>query len=65
MVKVISTGPDQSVVKRVVCRNCGATLEYVPRDIQSRSYTDYGGDSNIDYYINCPPCGEKVYVKRY
>lgn len=65
MVTVVSTVPDQSVVKRVVCKNCGSTLEYVPKDIESHSYRDYTGGSDIDYFIKCPPCGHKVYVKSY
>jgi ribosomal protein S27E len=64
MVKVISTEPHHTVVKQVVCKNCGATLEYVPRDIKSRTYSDYGG-SDTDYFIKCPPCGNEIYVKRY
>lgn len=43
MVRVVDPGPHHTVVKEVVCRNCGAKLEYVPRDIRSRRYTDYGG----------------------
>lgn len=29
-IKIISKEPDKSVVKRCVCKNCGATLEYTP-----------------------------------
>ena len=65
MVTVVSAVPHPSVVKEVVCRNCGATLQYVPKDIQSRTYKDYDGSSDTDYFINCPPCGERVFVKRY
>ncbi len=61
---VVSVVPHPSVVKEVICRNCGATLQYVPKDIQSRTYKDYDGGSNTDYFINCPPCGEKVFVKK-
>lgn len=32
-VVVVDKGPDPSVVKRVICQNCGAKLEYTPRDI--------------------------------
>jgi DNA-directed RNA polymerase subunit RPC12/RpoP len=65
MVKVISTEPHPTVVKQTVCKNCGATLEYVPKDIESRTYTDYGGGRDTDYFIKCPPCGNEVLVKRY
>jgi DNA-directed RNA polymerase subunit RPC12/RpoP len=61
MVTVVSTVPHPSVVKEVVCRNCGATLSYVPADINR----DYGGGSDTYYHIVCPPCGHKVTVKEY
>ena len=62
MVKVINTVPDASVVKRVVCRNCGATLEYTPNDVQIRKSTDYTGHVDIDNVIQCPSCSKEVYV---
>ena len=65
MVRVVDVGPDKSVVKEVVCRHCGARLEYVPMDIKSRTYSDYGGGCDTDYFIKCPPCGNEVQVKRY
>jgi RNase P subunit RPR2 len=64
MVKIVDPGPDPSVVKRRVCTNCGAVLEYVPRDIQHRSVTDYTGDSDVVYFIVCPQCNDKQNVKR-
>jgi DNA-directed RNA polymerase subunit RPC12/RpoP len=63
MVKVISTEPHPTVVKQVVCRNCGATLEYVPADVKSHTYSDYGGGIDVTCYIKCPPCGHEVTVK--
>lgn len=65
MVKVISTVPHPSVVKQAICKNCGAVLEYTPKDIQSHTYKDYDGSTDTDYFITCPPCGERVHVKRY
>ena len=65
MVKVVNVGPDPSIVKRHICTNCGATLEYVPKDIKSRSVTDYTGDSDTVYYIICPQCNDQQSVKRY
>lgn len=65
MVTVVSTQPHPSVVKETVCRNCGATLQYVPKDIKSRTTRDYTGCADTDYYIQCPPCGHEVWVKRY
>ena len=64
-VKVIAKKPDPSVVKRIVCRNCGAKLEYVPKDVTRHSYTDYGGGNNVDEYIICPKCKERVTIRSY
>ena len=65
MVTVVSTVPHPSVVKETICRNCGATLNYVPADIQERTVSDYTGDRDIVRYIVCPPCGHQVTVKGY
>ena len=65
MVTVINKGPHQSVVKEVVCRNCGCTLQYVPRDVKERTVSDYTGDREIVRYIDCPECNDQVTVKGY
>ena len=65
MVTVVSKGPHQSVVKEIVCCHCGSTLEYVPRDVKQRTVSDYTGDREIVYYIECPECNEQVTVRSY
>lgn len=65
MVTVVSTVPHQSVVKETICKNCGSTLQYVPRDIKERVVSDYTGDREFIRYIECPPCGHQVTVKGY
>ena len=65
MVTVVSTKPHHSVVKQTICRECGATLEYVPNDVQTHTYKDYGGGSSVDKYIICPNCGKKHIVESY
>ncbi len=65
MVTVVSRTPHQSVVKEIICRNCGSTLQYVPRDIKERTVSDYTGDREIVRYIECPECNEQVTVKGY
>jgi transcription elongation factor Elf1 len=62
-VTVIDAGPHQSVVKEVICKNCGATLQYTPNDVKRETVTDYGGGSDIIRTIQCPPCGQPVGVK--
>ena len=63
MVTVVSTVPHPSVVKEVICGNCGAILQYVPKDVVSQVHHDYGGGSDTYNHIVCPPCGSKVHVK--
>lgn len=65
MVTVVKTEPHPSVVKEAVCRNCGATLNYVPADIKERLECDYGGGRDVVKYIKCPPCGNLITVKGY
>ena len=62
-VKVVKKKPDPSVIKRTVCGNCGATLEYVPKDVKERNGTDYSGGSDGEKYIVCPECNEKVILE--
>jgi len=61
-VKVVKKKPDASVVKRVVCSKCGATLEYTTRDVTYHTHYDYGGGSDVYGYVACPACGENVHV---
>ena len=65
MVRVVNSDPHPSVVKEVVCKNCGATLEYVPADVQKKTVSDYLGDRDIVHFIKCPPCGHEITVKGY
>jgi len=62
MVKVINATPDVSVVKRTVCRHCGATLEYTPNDVETKRSVDYTGYVEFDKFIGCPNCHKDVYV---
>lgn len=65
--RVIKKGkPDKSVVKRIVCKGCGATIEYVPNDVRTLwSGTDYGGGPDGAEGFNCPECGKQVITKRW
>jgi NTP pyrophosphatase (non-canonical NTP hydrolase) len=60
MVRIVKIEPHPSVVKEAVCRSCGATLEYVPKEVQTRTWMDYGGGNNVVEYeslfdISCNP----------
>ncbi len=59
-VKVIKVGADPSVVKQVICRQCGATLEYVPIDVKKYEGRDYSGGPDGHTWIDCPNCSNKV-----
>ena len=63
MVKVISTEPDESVTKRIICRHCGATLEYVPNDVKKCHGKDIAGGPDGSEWINCPNCGKSVTIR--
>lgn len=65
MVTVVNKGPHQSVVKETICRNCGATLQYVPRDVKERIEGDYTGGRDVYHFIECPECNNHVDVKGY
>ena len=62
MARLISEGPDPSVAKRVICKNCGATMEYVPADVLSGTDYDYGGGSDDYRYIVCLKCQKQIYL---
>ena len=46
----------------VNCDHCGAVLEYIRSDIQSKEI-EYQRSSETYYYIVCPVCNNKVYVQ--
>lgn len=61
-IKIINKTPHKSVVKKCVCQNCGATLEYTPQDIQIKTYKDYGGGSDNYEEFNCPNCNKLIQI---
>lgn len=65
MVTVVNKGPHPSVVKEVICRNCGSTLSYTPVDVTAVTSRDYDGHNSIDHHIVCPTCSNKVHVSKY
>lgn len=64
--RVVNKVPDPSVVKHIVCRNCGVTIEYVPKDVRNLwTGTDYGGGPDGADGFNCPECNELVHTSRW
>lgn len=64
-IKIINDVPDSSVVKRIICKNCGVGLEYTPSDTYTETIKDYGGGSETYRRINCPKCQVRITVKYY
>lgn len=43
--------------KRVKCRDCGATIEYMPEEVQEHHGTDYNGGPVGYERVKCPRSG--------
>lgn len=63
MVKIIEEKPDPSVVKRVICKSCGVTLEYVPCEVKKYEGRDYSGGPDGQEWIDCPKCTNMVILR--
>lgn len=63
VVRIVEEKPDPSVVKKVICRNCGVTLEYVPNDVKSCHGTDYSGGPDGHEWVDCPKCNRKAIIR--
>lgn len=64
MTFVIHKDPAPSVVKEAVCRSgCGATIGYVPNDVQQDFHSDYLGDKDYYKFVTCPCCHRQIIVK--
>lgn len=64
--KVIDEKPDPSVVKTVVCSNCGVKLEYVPDDVKTLwSGTDISGGPDGAEGFECPRCRHAIVLCRW
>jgi RNase P subunit RPR2 len=64
MIEVENEEPDPKIVRRLSCKNCGARLRYVPRDVRTTQHTDYGGGTDTYYWIDCPKCKHANEVKQ-
>lgn len=61
MARVVEEIPVQ--YKRVLCQNCGRTIEYVQAEVKSYHGTDYGGGPDGREWIVCPHCGKDITLK--
>jgi hypothetical protein len=62
-VRVVKTEPDPRVIKKKICLECGAILEYTPRDVQERHGKDYSGGADGCRFIKCPNCNQNVILE--
>jgi RNase P subunit RPR2 len=54
-------GYDETVKLRCTCKQCGAIVEYIPKEVRRRITYDYGGSSDVVFLIDCPGCGEEIH----
>lgn len=54
---------DPRYIHKASCRDCGAILEYVKKDVKSYSGTDYGGGPDGMDWVDCPKCGGKAVIR--
>lgn len=62
-VRVIDPTPHKSVVKEIVCKNCGVTLEYTPNDVKKRNGKDWSGGPDGEEWVDCPNCNKKAIIR--
>lgn len=60
MVEVV--GQDNSVLKQITCRNCGAVLRYKQSEVKEYHGKDYSGGSDGMEWVDCPSCGDKAVI---
>lgn len=61
-IKVVAQ--DQSVGKRITCRNCGAVNEYLPIDVRLLHHGyDYGGSVSTAEGFPCGQCGHEIITR--
>lgn len=58
-------GEDDGVKREATCSDCGAKLQFLPKDIQSKTYRDYTGGSDTYCWIDCPRCRKNIQVSEY
>ena len=63
VVKVENPEPAKSVIKEVICQNCGALLSYVPNDVKSVHGTDIGGGPDGREWVDCPQCNKEAVIR--
>ena len=61
---VVAEGKDDSVYKRLVCKNCGTINRYTPGDVVNiHTGRDYSGGSNGADGFRCAECNAWVITR--
>lgn len=60
---VEKVGQSDESKRRVTCKNCGAVLEFLPKDVQYMSLSCMGESAGGYDYIVCPDCESQVETK--
>jgi len=60
---VEKVGHSDESKRRVTCKNCGAVLEFLPKDVQHMSLCSMGEMAGGYDYIKCPDCQREVETK--
>lgn len=64
MPKVV--GQDQTIYKRITCRQCGSINEYTPNEVRDLwKGRDIDGGMSVTQGFNCANCGKEVITKSY
>lgn len=59
---VRKVGQDKTKIRKATCNQCGAKLEFYPKDIQSHS-SSMGDYDSVYSFVVCPQCHKKVEIK--
>lgn len=62
--RIIKNGFEERPWKRKCsCKECKSHLEAEAADVQYEEWSDMAGDDEHAYFIRCPVCGFKVFIK--
>lgn len=56
-------GQDTKLIRKATCKNCGAKLEYYPREVKHHTTLDLSDNPDTTYWIECPECCKRVTVR--
>jgi hypothetical protein len=63
MITIVNSEPDPSVLREVICQNCGITLSYLPIDTLTQKLSCMGESEGSYKYIECLGCAARIEVE--